>query len=242
MSEVLPAIGLYDACLWLTVRNFDRYILATRIPRREYTLAFIACFWIASKIDGTNGGIGPTRELLARFDLPFELSLVLQCEARVLDVLRYNVLVPTAYDFLGRYLKIIDSPPRVANAAYYCAERALVESLGFDLPPSRLAAASVLIGLMIREVRTTIASTDALLVGNETAVAAACDLWTSALATDTGCTAISLLPLARSMLDVVFSDSPSRVKVKYTHRRYCSISNLFEPVPAPATHSATTAN
>jgi hypothetical protein len=231
MSEVLPTIGLFDACLWLTVRNFDRYIQTTRIARKDYTLAFIACFWIAAKLDGTNGSIGPTKELLAKFDLPFNLSLVLQCESTVLNLLQFKVLVPTAFDFIGRYLAILTAPPRVSHASHYCAERALVETVGFESPPSRLAAASVLIGLLATHpssasLRCTI---DSLLDETACELPKAIEIWDRALAADTGYTARSLLPLVSIIAEIAISGSPSRVKAKYGTKAYGSITSIFEP-------------
>ncbi|MDR3739596.1 MAG: hypothetical protein P4L40_11320 [Terracidiphilus sp.] len=72
---------------------------------------------------------------------------ILRMETTMLNTLKFNLTVPTAFIFLQRGLKVIDADAKMTNLAQYYVERSLQEYAMLRHVPSLVAASGIFLAM-----------------------------------------------------------------------------------------------
>ena len=145
-------------------------------------------------------------------------------EAKILEALDFQVYVPTGYQFLERYLNVINAEELVQHLAWFYAERNLQEYDSLELPPHHMAAAALYAALVY--------------VNQFGGKSRVCQpTWSPELVRESGLSETKLISAARQLLMHV-NESPQTSKhrklnavwKKFVSERHLNVSQL--PVPS----------
>jgi hypothetical protein len=141
MLDVHSIFKLETTTLWLSVNILDRYLMNVKVGRARLQLVGISSVLIACKYEEktppeVDDCIKITDEAYLREEL-------LEMEKEILIALNYDIMVPTGYTFLTRYLNAIDASELTRNLASYYAERNLQEIDSLHQAPHLMAAAAI---------------------------------------------------------------------------------------------------
>ncbi|CAJ1973765.1 unnamed protein product [Sphenostylis stenocarpa] len=149
LVEVSEEYRLVPDALYLTVNLIDRYLSTTFIQKQRLQLLGVTCMLIASKYEE----MCPPRveDFCFITDNTYTKEQVVKMEREVLNVMNFQLSVPTIKTFLRRFIQAAQSSykaPRVELEflANYLAELALVEYRFFQFLPSIVAASAVFLG------------------------------------------------------------------------------------------------
>ncbi|KAL8244768.1 hypothetical protein R6Q59_011026 [Mikania micrantha] len=132
--------------LYLTATLIDQYLSKRHIEKQRLQLLGITCMLIASKYEET---IAPRVEDFCFItDGTYTRREVLDMEHKVLDVLSFQISVPTVIKFLRRFIFVAQSSYKVPiveleHLAKYLAELTLTEYSFLKFLPSLIAASAV---------------------------------------------------------------------------------------------------
>merc|ERR550534_2834622 len=137
-----------DIVLWAAFQISDRYLSNVDTHRRELQLMGCAALWIASKYHDIHPPLA--NEFVNISDNAFSKSELFAMEARICQVLNYQYTIPSAYNFLDRYIDIaLDSivgakiQNRIKWLAWYAMERFNLHIQALEFCPSFLAAGAL---------------------------------------------------------------------------------------------------
>jgi len=206
LIEVHFKFELRSETLFLTVALIDRYLNVVSVPRTQLQLVGVTALLIASKYEE----IYPPEcaDLTFITKETYTKEELLSCEESMLNVLHFNLSVPTPFHFLKRFVKA----SKVETAKFYCLCKYLLEATLLDLSmsnyrPSQLAAAIVYLA------RASLGQYD--------------PLWTSTLQHYTTYTEDAIRPVAHKVSDFVAtlrnSDSYAVVK-KYKSTKFYHVA------------------
>ncbi|WOG82282.1 hypothetical protein DCAR_0101445 [Daucus carota subsp. sativus] len=146
LVEVSEEYNLVPDTLYLTANLIDQFLSRSFIERQRLQLLGVTCMLIASKFEE----ICPpsVREFCYITDNTYKRDEVLHMESQVLNILGFQLAVPTTKTFLRRFLQAAQSnyqAPRVQLEflANYLAELTLPEYGFLWFLPSLIAAAAV---------------------------------------------------------------------------------------------------
>lgn len=141
LVEVHYKFKLQTATLWLAINILDRYLETTVIVRSKLQLIGVTALLIACKFEE----IYPpeVRDCVYITDYAYEREEVLQTESDILLKLNYQLLVPTGYHFMARYLNCIRASERTRTLAGYYSERNLQEIDTLLYKPHMFAASCI---------------------------------------------------------------------------------------------------
>ena len=226
LAEVHHRFKLRPVTLWLAVNILDRYLKnQLNVAREKLQLVGVTALFIACKCYNKSTKPHPgVRESVYITDNAYRDWEVRNTEAKILEVLDFRVYVPTGYQFLERYLDVIDAEELVQHLALFYAERNLQEYDSLELPPHHMAAAALYAALVY--------------VNQFGGKARVCQpTWCPALVRESGLSEAKLIPAARQLLMHV-NESPQTSKnrklnaiwKKYVSERYMNVSQL--PIPS----------
>nr|ACN36864.1 unknown [Zea mays] len=139
--EVQYRLTLMPETLYLTVYIIDQYLSMESVPRKELQLVGISAMLIASKYEEIWAPL--VKDLMCLCDNAFTRDQILTKEKAILDMLHWNLTVPTMYMFIVRYLKAAMCDTELENMTFFYSELALVQYAMLVYPPSVTAAAAV---------------------------------------------------------------------------------------------------
>ncbi|KAM0046370.1 putative cyclin domain-containing protein [Helianthus debilis subsp. tardiflorus] len=146
LVEVCEEYKLKSETLYLTVTLIDQYLSKMYIEKQRLQLLGITCMLIASKYEEI---IAPRVEDFCFItDGTYTRREVLDMERQVVDVLSFQISVPTVIKFLRRFILAAQSSYKVPIVeleylANYLAELTLTEHSFLKFPPSLIAASAV---------------------------------------------------------------------------------------------------
>lgn len=123
LVEVHHKFKLYPATLWLTVNVIDRFLAKVPIKRARLQLVGISAFFIACKFEEVYPP--EAKDFVHITDNAYTRQEMLAMESDILNALNYEILVPTGFNFLSRYLNCIRASENTRLLACYYAERNL---------------------------------------------------------------------------------------------------------------------
>lgn len=223
LVEVHHKFKLQTATLWLSVNILDRYLDCTVIQRSKLQLVGVTSLFIACKFEEQ---FPPeVRDCVYITDYAYERDEVLKMETHILTALNYDILVPTGYHFLTRYLNCIKASERTRLVAAYYSERNLQEQDMLNVKPHHFAAAAVYAAL--KQQNCEFEGCPKL---------EACSVWPRRLQEETGLTECEVAVCARDMVRHV-SEEPQTTskrrliatKKKYQSEKFDNIAAL--PLP-----------
>ncbi|KAH7435038.1 hypothetical protein KP509_06G046300 [Ceratopteris richardii] len=127
--------------LFLTTNIIDRYLALKSVERKSLQLVGMTAMLIASKYEEI--WAPEIKDLILISDNAYTRQQVLDMEKVMLNVLRFNLCVPTPYVFLVRFLKAAGSDRQMSLLSFYFVELCLVDYTMIAYVPSLLAAAAV---------------------------------------------------------------------------------------------------
>ena len=141
MVEVHFRFNLHTTTLWLSVNILDRYLMTARVMRAKLQLVGITAILIACKYEEMHPP--EVRECVTITDEAYEKVELLEMEKHILVALDYDIMVPTTYTFLMRYLNAVNAAESTRHLASYYAERNLQEIDSLQYPPHHVAATAI---------------------------------------------------------------------------------------------------
>ncbi|KAK7410293.1 hypothetical protein VNO78_00971 [Psophocarpus tetragonolobus] len=146
LVEVSEEYKLVPDTLYLTVNLIDRYLSTRFIQKQRLQLLGVTCMLIASKYEEM---CAPrVEEFCFITDNTYTKEEVLKMEREVLNLVHFQLSVPTIKTFLRRFIQAAQSSYKspcveLEFLANYLAELALVEYSFFQFLPSLIAASAV---------------------------------------------------------------------------------------------------
>lgn len=141
LVEVHHKFKLQRSTLYLCVNIIDRYLTKVAILRGKLQLVGVTAMFIACKFEEVYPP--EVRDFVYITDHAYSREEVLRMETSILTELNYEILVPTQYHFLSRYLDCIRAADQTRLVANYYAERNLQEPHMLDVKPREYAAAAI---------------------------------------------------------------------------------------------------
>ncbi|XP_072558440.1 cyclin-A1 [Paramormyrops kingsleyae] len=213
LADVGEEYKLCTETLHLTVNYLDRFLSCMSVHREKLQLVGAAAILVAAKYEE----IYPpdVDELVYVTDDTYSKKQLLRMEQLLLNVLAFDLTVPTAHQFLRQFFTVASVCSKTENLALYLAELSLLEVDPFlQYIPSKVAAAAYSLG------NYTINKT----------------LWPDTLHAFTGYTLVEILPCLKE-LHKLYLDAGSRpqqaVQEKYKSSKYCSVALVPPPKSLP---------
>lgn len=227
MVEVHFRFKLQTMTLWLSVNILDRYLMTTRVMRAKLQLVGITAILIACKYEEMQPP--EVRECVTITDEAYDKVELLEMEKQILVALDYDIMVPTTYTFLQRYLNAISAAEPTRHLACYYAERNLQEIDSLAYSPHHMAATAIYLANLQQQQR----------LHHYPGVAyPVLQAWSSTLQLESGFRAVDLKDYARIMIKHVGEETETAskrrltaCKKKFALDRYSSVSKLRLPRP-----------
>nr|GEV51481.1 cyclin A/B/D/E [Tanacetum cinerariifolium] len=216
LVEVSEEYGLAMETFYLTVALLDLYLCKKSIGKRRLQLLGITCMLLASKYEEI---CAPrVEEFCFITDSTYTRGEVLEMEYQILDVLSFQISVPTTKKFLRRFLLAAQSSYKapvieLEFLANYLAELTSVEYSFVKFLPSLVAASAVFLA------KWTIDQDE--------------DPWNATLEHYTSYKASELKVTVLALQDLQLNDAaPLRtIRQKYKHQKYKSVATLTSRKP-----------
>ncbi|KAK1362230.1 Cyclin N-terminal domain-containing protein [Heracleum sosnowskyi] len=141
LIEVHYKFKLRPETLYLTVNLFDRFLAIEPMTRKKLQLVGVTAMLLASKYEEILAPL--VEDLILISDSAYTRNEVLQMENLMINMLQYDLSVPTVYMFVKRFLKADQSDDKMELLAFYIIDLCLVEYEMVKFSPSMLAAAAV---------------------------------------------------------------------------------------------------
>ncbi|KAH6760658.1 hypothetical protein C2S52_008694 [Perilla frutescens var. hirtella] len=146
LVEVSEEYRLVPDTLYLTVNLIDRFLSENYIEKQKLQLLGVTCMLISSKYEEI---CAPrVEEFCFITDNTYTKEEVVQMESRVLNLLRFQLSVPTAKKFLRRFIQAAQASYKVPSVeleflSNYLAELTLIEYGFLKHLPSLTAASAI---------------------------------------------------------------------------------------------------
>lgn len=141
LIEVHYKFKLMPETLFLTTNLIDRYLALQSVERKNLQLVGMTAMLVASKYEEI--WAPEIQDLIVISDNAYTRQQILDMEKVMLNVLRFNLCIPTPYMFLVRFLKAAASDQQMNMLAFYFVELCMVDYTMLRFSPSMLAAAAV---------------------------------------------------------------------------------------------------
>ena len=203
LVDVHLKFKLMPETLFLTVNLIDRFLQAKVVERKKLQLVGVTCMLLASKYEEIY--FPEIRDFVYITNNAYSRREILKMEEVVLNVLRFNLTVPTTNCFVKRFIKAanLNTCAKLKPMASYLAERMLQEYDMLAFRPSIIAASAVSMALSFLRQKS----------------------WHSTLTHYTGYTAADLVKCQAEMTEIICtSTSHKAVAKKYASSRYERVS------------------
>ncbi|GAU29832.1 hypothetical protein TSUD_223780 [Trifolium subterraneum] len=141
LIEVHDKFDLMHETLFLTVNLIDRFLEKQSVVRKKLQLVGLVAMLLACKYEEVS--VPVVGDLILISDRAYTRKEVLDMEKVMVNALKFNISVPTAYVFMKRFLKAAQADRKLELLAFFLVELSLVEYAMLKFPPSQLAAAAV---------------------------------------------------------------------------------------------------
>lgn len=143
LVDVHLKFKLMPETLYLTVNLIDRFLELKSVTRKHLQLVGVTAMLVASKYEEI--WAPEVRDFVYISDRAYTRDQILNMEKIMLNVLRFNLTVPTPFSFLNRFFKAagILNDKQVVHYATFLVELALPEYGMLRYTYSQLAAAAI---------------------------------------------------------------------------------------------------
>jgi cyclin B len=143
LIEVHMKYRLRSETLFLTVNLIDRYLSRTRVMRKKLQLVGVVAMFIASKFEEINPP--EIKDFVHITDNAYTKEDVLVMECTMLTTLNFQIVVPTAAQFLDRLQKVNRCDDQHRELAAYLIDLSLLEMRMLRYSPSHIVSAALLL-------------------------------------------------------------------------------------------------
>ncbi|KAL4447373.1 hypothetical protein ABPG77_007406 [Micractinium sp. CCAP 211/92] len=142
LVDVHLKFKLMPETLYLTVNLIDRFLEAKQVTRKHLQLVGVTAMLVASKYEEI--WAPEVRDFVYISDRAYTRDQILNMEKIMLNCLRFNLTVPSIYNFLGRNFKAagVTNHKEVTLLATYLVELSLVDYGSLKFPYSQIAVAA----------------------------------------------------------------------------------------------------
>lgn len=223
LVEVHHKFKLHVSTLWLCVNIIDRFLEKEKILRAKLQLVGVTALLIACKIEE----IYPpeVRDCVYITDYAYDRDEVLKMEVDILTALNYDLVVPTGFHFLIRYLTHIKASEHTKCLAHYYSERNMQEADFLKFKPHVVAASCVYLALKQQAIHS---------LSNE-------QIWHKSLVEETGLLESDLVECASKLIKHVGEEAVTSskrkliaAKKKYGQEKFLNVAALEFPVISAA--------
>ncbi|KAM3282450.1 hypothetical protein P3S67_026095 [Capsicum chacoense] len=130
-----------EKTLYLTMNLIDRFLTVQSVIRKKLQLVGITALLLACKYEEVF--VSVVEDLILISEKAYARKEVLEMEKLMVNALHLNMIVPTTYVFIRRFLKASQSDKKVELVSFFLIQLCLVEYELLRFPPSMLAAAAV---------------------------------------------------------------------------------------------------
>jgi hypothetical protein len=212
---------MHQCTLWLCINLIDRYLEKVSIARSRLQLIGVAALLIASKFEE----IYPPeiQDFKHMTDDSYSRQDIVNMEADILRAIDYQLVVPTGFHFLTRYLENSNASETVKHLTAYYAEKSLHDYEMLNFKPHEFIAACLYAAL-----RQQGSAIDAETSSN--------NVWSPALMQETRLNEAEVLPIARKVMQCCGEEHRTSKRIlqsarrKYGHSAYLCVSDLVLPV------------
>jgi cyclin B len=206
LVEVHLKYKLRPETLFLAISILDRFLARKRVARKKLQLVGVVSTLIAAKYEE----IYPPKisDLVYICDKAYTKAEILEMEIVVLNVLEFQLRVPTAMQFLDRYAKVNGCTDQHRQLAQYLAELTLPEIKMIRFTPSHLAAASIYLSSKL--LKQPIA-------------------WSQSMCNQTGYTEAAIKVCAKDLcllLEGAQTSTLQAVRKKFSYSKYHSVAKI----------------
>nr|XP_054106876.1 G2/mitotic-specific cyclin-B3 isoform X2 [Callithrix jacchus] len=148
LVEVQVSFEMTHETLYLAVKLVDLYLMKAVCRKDKLQLLGAAALMIAAKFEEPNTPC--VDDFVYICDDKYQRDELLKMEIHILYVLKFDINIPVAYHFLRRYAKCIHTSMKTLTLSRYICEMSLQEYDYVQEKASKLAAASLLLALYMR--------------------------------------------------------------------------------------------
>lgn len=155
MIEAQKDMLLNKTTLFLAVSIFDRFLKNVFVERKHLNNVGVTCLWIAHKFEEL---LPPKSARYEKFcDYAITKFDILKTELEVLDIIQYELVIPTIYTFLMKLLDLLKTVyklnlSKMTKTAHYLTTMALLSTEILQYRPSLIAAAAVRLSAELSDV------------------------------------------------------------------------------------------
>ena len=159
LVEVHMKFRLVQETLYLCVNIIDRYLSLVQVRRPKLQLVGVTALLLACKYEE----IFPpeVRDCVYITDRAYTRQEILDMEREIVGKLEFKMTVPTACNFLQRFLHIVKAKSCMKFAAAYYLDRTLQDGYFLKYRPSLIAAAAVSLAINHPAIRLFDGATEA---------------------------------------------------------------------------------
>eukprot|EP00004_Rigifila_ramosa_P004824 TRINITY_DN1528_c0_g1_i3.p1 TRINITY_DN1528_c0_g1~~TRINITY_DN1528_c0_g1_i3.p1 ORF type:complete len:374 (-),score=83.17 TRINITY_DN1528_c0_g1_i3:255-1355(-) len=148
LVDISVEFNLAPQTVFLCINFLDRYLARENVPRHRLQLLGVACLMIAAKMEEVYAP--PIQDFISTSDGLYSRTELIQMETRVLEVLDFLLVAPTAKIFLRRFIRAAEQDAVTKNLAAYLSELSLLEVAFLRFKPSVIAGASCVLANITR--------------------------------------------------------------------------------------------
>ncbi|KAL8494352.1 hypothetical protein ACS0TY_025242 [Phlomoides rotata] len=130
-----------DEILYLTFNLIDRFLAIQSVVRKKLQLVGVTAMLLACKYEEVS--VPVVDDLIQISDRAYSRQEVIDMEKLIVNILQFNLSLPTPYIFMRHFLKAAQSDKKMELLSYFLIELCLVEYEMLQFPPSLLAAAAI---------------------------------------------------------------------------------------------------
>lgn len=148
LVEVHLKFKLMPETLFLTVNLIDRFLAEKQVTRRNLQLVGVTAMLIASKYEEI--WAPEVRDFVYISDKAYTREQILAMEKLMLNTLRFNLTLPTSYNFQARFLKAANmhTDKQVSALSTYLLELSVVDAGMLKYAYSTISAASIYVAMV----------------------------------------------------------------------------------------------
>lgn len=212
LVEVHLKFKLMPETLFLTVNLIDRFLEIKQVTRRNLQLVGVTAMLIASKYEEI--WAPEVRDFVYISDKAYTREQILAMEKLMLNTLKFNLTLPTPYNFQARFLKAaaVTADKQVTMLSSYLLELSLVDATMLKHSYSLLSAAATYVAMV---------AFDKL------------DAFPKALARHSGYSQEAILPCAAALVQLMQkapTGTLTAVHKKYSNVKFLEIAKTEVPI------------
>ncbi|KAL8479761.1 hypothetical protein ACS0TY_026627 [Phlomoides rotata] len=119
-----------DETLYLTVNLIDRFLAIQSVVRKKLQLVGVTAMLLAFKYEEVSVPI--VDDLIQISDRAYSRQEVIDMEKLIVNILQFNLSLPTPYIFMRHFLKAAQSDKKLELLSYFLIELCLVEYESFN--------------------------------------------------------------------------------------------------------------